>query len=43
LGWIEKYVDPENQRAMWSGWVAINDKDKSRTYTKLVSKSEKII
>lgn len=43
LGWIEKYVDPENQRAMWSGWIAVVDKDKSKTYTKLVKKSESII
>lgn len=36
LGWIEKYVDPENQRAMWSGWVAIVDKQKSQLFHKLV-------
>lgn len=28
---------------MWSGWVAIVDKEKSKTYTKLVKKSEFII
>jgi hypothetical protein len=28
---------------MWSGWIAVVDKEKSKTYTKLVTKSEKII
>lgn len=32
MGWVEKYVDPQKQRAMWSGWIAINDKEKSKTY-----------
>lgn len=26
IGWIENYVDPENSRAVWDGWVAIVDK-----------------
>jgi dipeptidyl-peptidase-3 len=28
---------------MWSGWIAVVDKEKSKTYTNLVSKSETII
>lgn len=28
---------------MWSGWIAIVDKDKSKVYTNLVKKAEKII
>lgn len=43
LGWVEKYVDPERQRAMWSGWIAINDKERSKTYVDLVSRSSKIL
>jgi len=43
LGWVEKYVDPENQRAMWSGWVAVVDKEKSKVYTQLVNKSHAIL
>lgn len=29
IGWIESYIDPENSRAYWEGWVAIVDKEKS--------------
>lgn len=43
IGWIEKYVDPEKQRAMWSGWVSINDKERSKVYVDLVNKGEKIL
>ena len=43
LGWVEKYVDPQNIRAMWSGWVAFNDKDRSKKFHQLVQNSEKIV
>ena len=43
IGWIEKYHDPTNMRAIFQGWVAIVDKDRSRKYHNLVEKSEKII
>lgn len=26
LGWVEYYIDPENCRAFWEGWVCIVDK-----------------
>lgn len=29
LGWIEVYIDPENIRAYFEGWVAVVDKEKS--------------
>lgn len=29
IGWIENYDDPENQRAIFSGWVAMVDKKRS--------------
>lgn len=42
-GWIETYIDPENIRAYYEGWVAIVDKDKSAKFNKLVENSEKVI
>jgi len=27
LGWVETYIDPENCRAYWEGWVCIQDKE----------------
>ena len=32
MGWIETYIDPENARAYYEGWVAIVDKEKSRKF-----------
>lgn len=32
LGWIEVYIDPENIRAYFEGWVAIVDKAKSEKF-----------
>lgn len=32
LGWIEVYVDPENIRAYFEGWVAVVDKEKSKKF-----------
>ena len=32
MGWIESYIDPENARAYYEGWVAIVDKEKSRKF-----------
>jgi len=29
IGWIEHYVDPQNLRAIWEGWVAIVEKKRS--------------
>lgn len=43
MGWIETYVDPENIRAYFEGWVAIVDKEKSRKFKKLVENSVKVI
>jgi len=43
MGWIENYIDPENSRAFWDGWVAIVDKEQSKKFTTLVKNSESII
>ena len=43
MGWIEHYTDPTNQRAIWNGWVAMVNKKRTENFTKLVSKSNKII
>lgn len=43
LGWIEKYVDPQNMRAMWSGWVAFNDRERTKKFIALVDRSDKVI
>lgn len=43
MGWIETYIDPENIRAYFEGWVAIVDKNKSVKFNKLVEVSEKEI
>lgn len=43
MGWIESYIDPENVRAYFEGWVAIVDKIKSEKFKRLVQKSEVII
>jgi len=31
-GWIEVYIDPENTRGYFEGWVAIVDKPKSAKF-----------
>lgn len=38
MGWTEKYTDPENQRAIWEGFVAIVNKKRTINFTKLVNK-----
>jgi len=43
MGWIETYIDPENVRAYYEGWVAIVDKEKSKKFQQLVTNSEQII
>lgn len=43
MGWIETYIDPENVRAYYEGWVAIVDKEKSKKFQALVTNSEHII
>ena len=43
MGWIETYIDPENARAYYEGWVAIVDKEKSKKFQALVTNSEHII
>jgi dipeptidyl-peptidase-3 len=43
MGWIEKYVDPENVRAYWEGFVTIVDKEQSRKFGDLVKASEVLI
>lgn len=43
MGWIETYIDPENTRAYYEGWVSIVDKEKSKKFNKLVQESEGII
>jgi len=43
IGWIESYVDPENSRALWDGWVAIVDKDRSKKFATLVNGSAPIV
>lgn len=42
-GWIEVYIDPENIRGYYEGWVAVVDKEKSEKFQNLVKKSEEII
>jgi len=32
MGWIETYLDPENMRAYFEGWVAVVDKVKSQKF-----------
>ena len=32
LGWIEHYVDPQNIRAIFEGWVSLVDKKRSATF-----------
>lgn len=29
MGWVETYIDPENARAYYEGWVSIVDKARS--------------
>lgn len=43
IGWVETYIDPENIRAYYEGWVAIVDKEKSVKFKKLVENSERVI
>jgi dipeptidyl-peptidase-3 len=43
MGWVETYIDPENSRAYFEGWVAIVDKEKSKKFRALVENSEQII
>ena len=43
LGWIEHYVDPENVRAIWEGWVALVDKERSKKFSKLVNNSQAVL
>ena len=43
MGWVETYIDPENSRAYYEGWVAVVDKEKSRKFQQLVLNSETII
>ena len=43
MGWVETYIDPENSRAYFEGWVAIVDKVKSEKFQNLVKNSEAII
>lgn len=43
MGWIETYIDPENVRAYYEGWVAIVDKELSKKFKQLVTNSESII
>jgi len=32
MGWVETYLDPENIRGYFDGWVAIVDKEKSTKF-----------
>lgn len=43
IGWIEHYVDPSNKRALWDGWVAIVDKERSKKFKHLVENAESVI
>jgi len=42
-GWIETYLDPENARAYYEGFVAIIDKEQSKKFAALVENSEIIV
>ena len=43
IGWIENNVDPQNLRAVWEGFVAIVDHERSKKFNSLVGKSEAIL
>ena len=43
IGYIETYIDPENSRGFWEGFVAIVDKERSKKFQSLVTNSEHII
>jgi dipeptidyl-peptidase-3 len=43
MGWIEHYVDPQNMRAMFEGFVALVDKKRSEKYETLVKEADEII
>ena len=43
MGWIMTYIDPENIRASFDGWVAIVDKKLSEKFKIMADNSEKII
>lgn len=43
MGWVEAYIDPQNERALWDGWVALVDKKRSQKFSALVSDSDNIL
>lgn len=43
IGWIEHYDDPQNLRAVFQGWVAMVDKERSKKFSQLVDNSKSII
>ena len=43
MGWIEHYIDPQNMRAVWNGWVAIVDKNKSEKFNTLANNPDPVM
>ena len=43
IGWIETYLDPQNIRAYFEGFVSISNKQRSAKYQRLVEAYEQII
>jgi len=43
MGWVERYVDPTNSRAVWDGWVAVVDKARSAKFEALVNNADNVL
>ena len=43
IGYIETYLDPQNVRAYWEGFVSIVNKSRSKKYANLVEKYQEVV